>query len=105
MQENGRRVHTRHFVMMVLSHDQGSRLGITVSKRVGRAVARNRVKRVVREVFRRNRHLFPQNSDTVVIGRSGAEQLDYAGVLKEIATARRALQREARPASSGRSTS
>jgi ribonuclease P protein component len=51
------------------------RLGITVSKRVGNAVVRNRVKRCIREWFRRARVGLPECSDIVVIARNSAREL------------------------------
>jgi ribonuclease P protein component len=51
-------------------------LGITASRRVGGAVERNRVKRVIREWFRRHRAKLPANLDVVVIARAGAVVLD-----------------------------
>lgn len=86
-QSRGRRVHLPHFVVQVLEHEAApTRLGMTVPKRtVGTGVARNRVKRLVREVFRRNRDLFPLNSDVVFVARAGAENLTYAEVLAEVA--------------------
>lgn len=47
-------------------------LGLVVSRRVGGAVARNRVKRCVREWFRRSREDFPEAMDIVVIARARA---------------------------------
>src|SRR5690606_8110681 len=55
VQREGTRVHTPHYVVVVLRRPEGDdvrRLGITVTKKVAGAVGRNRVKRVVREVFR-----------------------------------------------------
>src|SRR5690606_26853634 len=78
VQREGTRVHTPHYVVVVLRRPEGDdvrRLGITVTKKVAGAVGRNRVKRVVREVFRRNGHLFPEGCDFVVIGKSGAPAL------------------------------
>lgn len=51
------------------------RLGITVSRRVGSAVVRNRVKRHVREWFRGARSSLRPGVDVVVIGRSAAARL------------------------------
>jgi ribonuclease P protein component len=50
----GRRVATRWFLVFVAPRDEGgqARLGITVTRRVGKAVRRNRIKRLVREWFR-----------------------------------------------------
>ena len=94
VQREGRRVHTRHFVLVVLPGPDRRglrRLGITVTKKVAGAVGRNRVKRVVREVFRRNRHLFPAGCDVVVIAKSGAPLLGYDDVKAEIAQVQRPL--------------
>jgi ribonuclease P protein component len=92
VQNSGRRVHTAHFIIL-LSQGQGSRLGVTVGRRVGCAVRRNRIKRVVREVFRRNRELFPADCDVVLVARSGAERLDYGSVKDELTRAQAALAR------------
>lgn len=51
------------------------RLGITVSRKVGNAVVRNRVKRVVRAWFGRERENLPKNVDIVVIARRGVGEL------------------------------
>lgn len=55
----------------------GTRLGITVSRRVGNAVVRNRIKRRVREWFRRERGRLRHGIDLVVIGRSAAAELSW----------------------------
>ncbi len=64
-----------------------NRLGIAVSKKVGKAVARNRMKRVVREVFRKNRASFPRACDIVVIPKKKAashRHFSYRNLLGEI---------------------
>ena len=49
-----------------------TRLGLSVSRRVGNAVVRNRWKRIIREVFRTHRAEFPSGLDLVVRPRRGA---------------------------------
>ena len=84
IQKRGKRVHTANFVFVLHPNEEGRRLGITVTRRVKRAVDRNRIKRLLREVFRRNRGLFPSRSDVVAIARPGAEQLDYRRLREEV---------------------
>ncbi|HET8938456.1 MAG TPA: ribonuclease P protein component [Polyangiales bacterium] len=99
VQQQGRRVHTAHFVMLVVRAGRGvTRLGVTVGRRVGGAVQRNRVKRLVREVFRLNRQLFPRECDVVLVARKGADGLDYASVLGELERAQTAIERAVRQA-------
>ena len=50
---------------------RGARLGIAVSRRTGNAVFRNRIKRRVREVFRRHRKELSGATDYVVVPRHG----------------------------------
>src|SRR5579875_847147 len=51
------------------------RLGLAVGRKVGGAVQRNRVKRVLREAFALESERLPAGSDAVVIARSGAGEL------------------------------
>jgi ribonuclease P protein component len=84
LSRGGRRVHTSHFVVLSKNNEKGeSRLGITVSARLGKAVVRNRVKRLLREFFRR-RHDIPSHRDFVVIACKGAGQLSLAEVEGEL---------------------
>ena len=99
VQRRGVKVHTRSFIVMV--HVSSSvepttaRLGITVTRKVGNAVRRNRIKRVVREVFRRERDLFPRADVVFVAKRHVTAEFDYATVLAEVRGARKALERAA----------
>jgi ribonuclease P protein component len=62
------------------SDEKRRRLGITVSKRVGNSVIRNRVKRRIREWFRHAREGLPDGSDVVVIARQTARDLSGSEV-------------------------
>ena len=84
---NARKWITPNFIILLGEPAESySRLGITVSKKVGNAVARNHVKRLIRDFFRSNREKFPI-SDYNIIARSGAVYLGYAAVCQELANA------------------
>ena len=85
VQSKGRRRQTPHFVVIRRPARMGvSRLGVTVSSRIGIAVCRSRVKRLVREIFRQARPSLHPTSDIVIIARPGAPHLSYAQVATEI---------------------
>lgn len=63
----GTKVSGRHFYVYFLENElDSSRLGITVSRRVGKPVVRNRIKRLLREVFRKHKHLIHPSADLVI---------------------------------------
>ncbi|EFI34297.1 ribonuclease P protein component [Desulfonatronospira thiodismutans ASO3-1] len=66
----GRRYQTKHFIIFVRPNGRDYwRLGITASRKIGPAVLRNRIKRLVREAFRLNQHLVPPGLDYVVVSK------------------------------------
>lgn len=76
--ERGHRVPGSFFVLFGLrGATTRSRLGITATKKYGHAVARNRIKRVVREIFRKNRGLAASPIDVVVNVKPGAREQTY----------------------------
>ena len=67
----GVRIHTRNFILYVLTtSSDASRLGVTVSRKVGNAVVRNRIKRCVREAFRLEIQVRTETFDLVVIAKN-----------------------------------
>ncbi|MBI3759567.1 MAG: ribonuclease P protein component [Deltaproteobacteria bacterium] len=79
-----------------------SRLGMTVSKRIGSAVVRNRTRRRVRECYRlKLRPMFPPGVALIVIARSGAGALESPAIAVELLQA--ATNLSARIARSSRS--
>ena len=86
VQSAGRKLGGKHFVVLVASGD--GRLGITVSKKVGNAVTRNRVKRFVREFVRTaaaaGRTWSLAGRDVVVVARPSAATLGFAGIAADL---------------------
>ncbi|HXJ34946.1 MAG TPA: ribonuclease P protein component [Candidatus Eisenbacteria bacterium] len=88
VQAEGRRQHTEHFVVLTAPPASCStRVGITVSTRVGNAVARNRVKRLVREVVRQAGSVAEPPRDIVVIAKPGAAHATYADAAAQLSRA------------------
>lgn len=56
------------------------RLGITVTKKVGKAVVRNRIRRRIREVFTELSGEIPPSYDIIIVSRAKAAQCDYSEI-------------------------
>jgi ribonuclease P protein component len=112
VQQGGSRITLSSAILLVAARadEEPARLGITVTRKFGGAVQRNRAKRLIREVFRRYPSLFPPGIDVVVIPKmSAAGSLSLAAFVAEwegasrliaarAASLRRALAKTARGA-------
>ncbi len=94
MASRGCRLSSRHFVLMAAEQpvvgnlapegDVGARLGLTVSRRVGGAVVRNRVKRRLRHWFRSARGAVDEPLDLVVVARAGVGEIGFDEATTEL---------------------
>ena len=76
--KKGRKYWNRDFVMYVYRNTyNGTRLGVTASKKIGKSVERNRAKRLIREVFRLSNEKIHPGYDIIVVGRSPSIHLKY----------------------------
>lgn len=73
-------------MLIVFARGDGgpARIGVTVSRKVGNSVVRHRVKRWVREAFRRNKSAFAPGTDFVAIAREGKVPPSFAVVRDEL---------------------
>ena len=79
--KNGTSKANRYLVMYVLKNQYTkNRLGISVSKKVGNSVVRDRITRLIRESYRLNESAFAENLDIVVIARAGAKDRSYSEI-------------------------
>ena len=77
----GKSVAGRHLVVYIFRRDPADasdapRLGLSVSRKVGGSVERNRIKRVLREQFANVAHRLPADVDVVVIARPGVAEYE-----------------------------
>jgi ribonuclease P protein component len=82
----GRRCTASDGLLLLFGYPNGlaySRLGLSVSRKVGGAVVRNRWKRLLREAFRLSRERLPAGLDLVVIPRAAAKP-ELCGLLESL---------------------
>jgi ribonuclease P protein component len=74
---SGTKIQNKHFVLIYSDNEKKeNRMGITVTKRVGKSVMRNKIKRYCREFFRLNRCVIPGKKDINIIAKKNALALD-----------------------------
>ena len=71
--------HANSFLVLYARRNRSAtnRVGVTVSKKLGHAVVRNRVRRRLREVYRLNEERFAPGWDIVVVARSRCIKADF----------------------------
>ena len=94
LSKTGRRVHDAHFIVLFApGHHQRLRLGVTVTKRVGNAVTRNRIKRLSREFFRLKEDTVGKHLDINIIAKKAATGLTSAETFTKLESLFKKIER------------
>lgn len=99
IQKIGRRLKGRYTTILIAPSPSGnaSRIGFTVSRRVGNAVVRNRVRRRLREIARLEVSALCSGFEHVVIAFPSAAQADYSALRQEVLCLLKRLGQRASP--------
>ncbi len=82
--KNGNKYISEPFIIYVLPNGtENVRIGLTVTRKVGKSVQRNRIKRIIREAFRSLNGIFPGN-DIVVVARKSSVDIKYSEAMETL---------------------
>ncbi|HUU52047.1 MAG TPA: ribonuclease P protein component [Candidatus Heimdallarchaeota archaeon] len=82
--KKGNRYRGRYFNLIYLSNDLNfSRMAVVVSKKVGGAVERNTIKRRLRTLFRRNKHILLDPLDIILIVKREIQGISWQSLEEE----------------------
>ncbi len=84
--QSGKRIHSEYLTVILRRNTSGTRrLGLVVGKKVGKkAVRRNRMKRLLREFFRLNKHRLPASQDILIVARKDFSFMKCQDLCREL---------------------
>lgn len=84
--QSGKRIHSEYLTVILSTNTSDvRRLGLVVGKKVGKAaVRRNRMKRLLREFFRLNKHRLPASQDILIVARKDFSFMKYRDLCSKL---------------------
>jgi len=83
--KTGKKIANSYFVIYYKERKMlFPRFGVTLSKKFGNAVKRNRYKRILREIIRNNQKQFKKNYDYIIIMKKSCENIEYKVIVKKL---------------------
>ncbi|RRD40734.1 ribonuclease P protein component [Leptotrichia sp. OH3620_COT-345] len=86
---NSKKVYTKYAIIFIKENKRNEqRFGFVASKKTGKAIQRNRIKRLFKEFVRLNNQIFKRNTDYIFVGKSilkeNIKKLKYKDIEKDI---------------------
>lgn len=89
--ENGKRYNKRFFSLIIVkNNDYGKTdfgLAVIISKKIGNAVRRNKIRRWIKEYFRKSKNRIPFNIDYLVITKTGIFEYGRENIIRDLENA------------------
>ena len=83
--KNGSRISSKHITInYIKTKYKNHKIGFSVSKKIGNAVIRNKVKRRLKEIIRIEQHKINKNFNYIIVAREGIENIAYETTKKEL---------------------
>ncbi|PKM88287.1 MAG: ribonuclease P protein component [Firmicutes bacterium HGW-Firmicutes-12] len=84
--QNGKTVANSYLVLYLIENKEidDSKVAFAVGKRIGKAVVRNKIKRILREVYRKNMQAVKKNHYLIFIARAKIKGISYVNIEKSM---------------------
>ena len=80
VKSSGKKKQGQYLLVYILNNQSSRKIGISVSRKIGPAVTRNRAKRLIRETYRLNKHLLANDIHLVVTAKPEIKGLGFKKV-------------------------